>query len=116
MKRSLFLPAWASALALLLMVFAVPALHADEDAPTVQQCRDAFMQSPAASSCGADLLFAPYVQVNVTHDGFCGISAPCSMDSGGSWDSSITATLSDTKKLENCNGRLRNTGGAGCPE
>ena len=85
-----------------LMLFIMPASYAD-DPPTAQQCRDAYMKSPAAPSCESS---PSQTDVSVDSNGMCEISDTCPTHDGQPERSTVTVSVVDAEHVENCGGWL----------
>ena len=73
-----------------------------DGAPSLDQCRQQFAQSPAAAMC------SPSVNVTVPEPGVCAIQATCRTGRGSVSKTGVRATYPEgVRELVNCNGSLR---------
>ena len=104
MENLLFRPVLRGVIAISLTMFFVPVSSAGDNNTTAQQCFDAFMQSPAASSCESS---QSQTNIFVNNDGECEIADTCPTLDGQPRRSNITVSVAKASHVENCDGVLK---------
>lgn len=81
-------------------------LHAEEAAPTPNDCKEAWRTSSAAKSCGISQIHDAQASFTI-EEGKCRVSVDCSTSTYGlNRNQNFTGTKDEMGKLHNCDGFL----------